>query len=184
MLTLQTLRRSAEAIERHVLQLERQGGAGRQLVVPMAPHLPDLQLILDNASDAQLAELCRDYPGFYRYACVMEEVVEAERRPPSADPDAVIPLAEPLRSRMVELIRAVATLENDWQSLIEQEHGPVSSDLARQLQQLQCYWLEEQAAFQAQLRSSGLPDRSCAFVTTALEQFRERLEMLQRTVSR
>jgi hypothetical protein len=46
----------------------------------MVGHLPDLHRIWVGTSDHQLATLCNDFPGFSRYASLMEEAADAERR--------------------------------------------------------------------------------------------------------
>jgi hypothetical protein len=122
--TLPILRRRAELIERRVLQLERHGLRGRLLAVQMAPHLPDLQLIWDNMSDTELIQLCRDYPGFEWYASVMEAAINVEWCRPSADIDALMPLPEPLKSKMVALVKTLTALERGWQSVLAQDRSP------------------------------------------------------------
>ncbi|MGY4730914.1 hypothetical protein [Burkholderia pyrrocinia] len=61
----------------------------------MATFLPDLERIWVNTADAQLAELCSDYPAFYGYASAMEEAAEADPLNPAVRPKQLSPLPDP-----------------------------------------------------------------------------------------
>src|SRR5271157_1750758 len=64
----------AAAINFRVRQLEAQGITGIALANHMIGHMQDLNRIYNTASDRTLCDLCRRFPGFERYARLMEEV--------------------------------------------------------------------------------------------------------------
>ncbi|KVW33181.1 hypothetical protein [Burkholderia ubonensis] len=172
-------RRSAEAIERRVLQLEQDGVAGPQLVPAMAACLPDLDQIWNYTTNAQLAELCRDYPAFYRYANVMEVATEADRREPAAMSKQLgTPLPGPLRSQLLNLLKAAATLDGGYQSLLDAGRSRNMTPYVRLLDDLHRRWRDEKFAFLTALHTSGTPARTVEFLSQALERFGERITRL------
>jgi hypothetical protein len=52
-------------------------------------YVPDLHKIWVGTSDQQLMALSNEFPGFYRYALIMEEASEAERNKASRPYDGV-----------------------------------------------------------------------------------------------
>jgi hypothetical protein len=64
------------AINLRVRQFEAQGITGIALANHMIGHMQDLHRIYNTASDRMLRDLCRRFPGFERYARLMEEVSE------------------------------------------------------------------------------------------------------------
>ena len=72
-------RRMAAAMDLRIQQLTAEGVHGLAVIERMVGHLPDLHRIWVGTSDHQLATLCNDFPGFSRYASLMEEAADAER---------------------------------------------------------------------------------------------------------
>lgn len=73
----------AARIDQQMQQLAAEGVSEAHAVINrMMGHVPDLHRIWVNTSDQQLIVLSREFPGFYRYARIMEEVSEAERNKP------------------------------------------------------------------------------------------------------
>jgi hypothetical protein len=68
------------ALSWRIQQLTAEGVHGPAMIGRMVGHLPDLQLMRVGTSDNQLAMLCDEFPGFRRYASLMEEAAEAERK--------------------------------------------------------------------------------------------------------
>ncbi len=66
----------AATINLRVRQLEAQGITGIALANHMIGHMQELHGIYNTASDQALRDLCRRFPGFERYARLMEEVSE------------------------------------------------------------------------------------------------------------
>jgi hypothetical protein len=79
-MTVREFRRMAAAMDLRILQLTAEGVHGPAMIGRMVGHLPDLQQIWVGTSDNQLAMLCDEFPGFRRYASLMEEAAEAERK--------------------------------------------------------------------------------------------------------
>lgn len=105
MTTMEHFRKIATAIDQRVAQLAATGVSGGELLYRMVGHLPDLHRIWVGASDRQLAVLCHDYPGFYKYASLMEEAAEAQRaNPKQSRYKDWQPLQEPLRSKFSKLL--------------------------------------------------------------------------------
>jgi hypothetical protein len=80
--TMKDFRRMAKAMDQRVRKLVAEGVPDRELLHRMVGHLPDLQKIWVGTTDLGLASLCQDYPGFFKYASLMEEAFEAERAKP------------------------------------------------------------------------------------------------------
>lgn len=67
-------RRLAAKIDQHMQQLAAQGVSEAHAIVNrMMGYVPDLHKIWVGTSDRQLMALSREYPGFYRYAHIMED---------------------------------------------------------------------------------------------------------------
>ena len=61
-------------------QLSAQGvNDAHAIINRMMGYVPDLHKIWVGTSDDQLIALSNEFPGFYRYALIMEEASEAER---------------------------------------------------------------------------------------------------------
>lgn len=67
-------RRLATKIDQHMQQLATQGVSEAYVIINrMMGYVPDLHKIWVGASDTQLKALSHEFPGFYRYAILMEE---------------------------------------------------------------------------------------------------------------
>ena len=68
-------------MEQHMQQLSAQGVNDAHAIIDrMMGYVPDLHKIWVGTSDDQLIALSNQFPGFYRYALIMEEASEAERK--------------------------------------------------------------------------------------------------------
>ena len=65
------------------------GELGHAVINRMMGYVPDLHRIWVNTSDQQLMALSREFPGFYRYARIMEEASDAERNKASRPYDGM-----------------------------------------------------------------------------------------------
>ncbi|CAE6854102.1 hypothetical protein R69658_07309 [Paraburkholderia aspalathi] len=73
-------RRLAAKIDQHMQQLSAQGVNDAPAILNrMMEYVPDLHRIWVGTTDYQLIALSNEFPGFYRYALIMEEASEAER---------------------------------------------------------------------------------------------------------
>jgi len=173
-------RRLAVTMHQRVRQLEANGVTGHELLYRMVGHLPDLQRIWVGANDSQLATLCQDYPGFYKYASLMEEAAEAERANPGRSRYKDLPpLDEPLKSKLAELLTDAATLEQRYQSLIS---GGTRKNDARieKLSRLHRKWLSNRERFIDALKEADLPKNISEFAVPMLGQMADRISNLEK----
>ena len=90
-------RRLAAKIDQHMQQLAAQGVSEAHAIINrMMGYGPDLHRIWVGTSDQQLMALSREFPGFYRYARIMEEASEAERRKASRPYDGMAEFSDAL----------------------------------------------------------------------------------------
>ena len=112
----------AAAINLRVRQLEAQGITGVALANHMIGHMQDLHRIYNTASDRTLRDLCHRFPGFERYARLMEEVSEQNQAMVSAGthPYGDLPeLPEPLKASLLHVMHAAAELEREFQAAVD-----------------------------------------------------------------
>ena len=82
----------------------------------MIGYVPDLHQIWVGASDQELMGLSREFPGFYRYAFIMEEASEADRNKASRPYDGMVEFSEEHKQRAAQLLVTAATLERGFQA--------------------------------------------------------------------
>jgi hypothetical protein len=89
-MSMNEFRRLAAEIDQHIQQLSAQGVNDPPAIINrMMGYVPDLHRIWVGASDDQLIALSNEFPGFYRYAFIMEEAFEAERNKASRPYDGI-----------------------------------------------------------------------------------------------
>ena len=104
-------RRLAAKIDQHMQQLAAQGVSEAHAIINrMMGYGPDLHRIWVGTSDQQLMALSREFPGFYRYARIMEEASEAERRKASRPYDGMAEFSEQHKQMGAQLLTTAATL--------------------------------------------------------------------------
>ena len=180
---MEEFRRMAATIDQRVGQLAAKGVTGGELLTCMVGHLPDLQRIWVGTNDRQLAILCQDCPGFYKYASLMEEAADAERANPGRSHRKDLPeLNEPLKSRLSELLTDAATLERRYQALIS---GGTRKNDARieKLSRLHRKWLSNRDRFIEALKDADLPKSVSDFAVPMLGQMAERISNLEKRFS-
>ena len=73
-MTMNDFRRLAAKIDQHMQQLAAEGVREPDAIMTrMIGYVPELHNIWVGASDQQLIALSRDFPGFYRFAGIMEK---------------------------------------------------------------------------------------------------------------
>lgn len=77
----------------------------------MTGHLLDLHKIWTTTTDEQLAMLCRAYPGFCRYASLMEEASIAESQKSSRSSGGQPELPAAIKEQLKALLGTAAKLE-------------------------------------------------------------------------
>ena len=71
-------RQIAEAIDLRVRQLAVHRLSDAELIDQMLGYMPDLQRLWDSTTDDELFGFCEKYPGFLRYATVMEDLSQVK----------------------------------------------------------------------------------------------------------
>ena len=164
----------AAAIDLRVRQLETEGVTGIALANHMIGHMPELQTIYSTASDRTLLDLCRRFPGFERYARLMENVSEQNQAMASAGthPYADLPeLPEPLKASLRHVLGSAAELERAFQAAVE---GGRDAQ-AERLTALRRQWAEDLQHLVQQFRSSDVPLRTQELVQRAVRTVAARI---------
>lgn len=116
-MSMNEYRRLAARIDQHMQQLDAEGVTRAPDVFNrMMGYVPDLHQIWVNTSDQQLMALSREFPGFYRYALIVEEASEAERRKASRSYDGIDTASEQHKRMGERLLTTAATLEHGYQA--------------------------------------------------------------------
>src|ERR1039458_2306539 len=111
----------AAEIDLRVRQLSVQNLSDSALIEQMFGYAASLQRLWTSTTDDELVALCRQYPGFVRYATLMENLSETMRTGvgvPAHIKD-MAPLPEALRQAMIKLMSDGAELERGLQQRIE-----------------------------------------------------------------
>ena len=159
-------RRLAAKIDQHMQQLAAQGVSEAHAIINrMMGYGPDLHRIWVGTSDQQLMALSREFPGFYRYARIMEEASEAERRKASRPYDGMAEFSEQHKQMGAQLLTTAATLERGYQAFRAsgslQDFRPQLDELGR----LHRQWLSDLEAFKDSLRTQGAEPKVLEYVT-------------------
>ena len=174
---MQDANQIAAAINLRVRQLEAQGITGMALANHMLGHMQDLHGIYNTASDRTLHDLCRRFPGFKRYARLMEEVSERNQAMVAAGthPHADLPeLPEPLKASLVQVMRAAADLEREFEAA-----GTDGRDKqAERLTAMRRQWADDLERLVHEFRSSDLPLRTQALVQKVISDVAKRIERM------
>lgn len=118
-----SVRQLAREMDERVRQLTnaQPSISDRDLMEQMVGFLPNLHHLWTTTSDDTLANLCGEFRGFYRYALVMENAFDEQRKNPNAvqfGPD-VQPLPMSVRPAVAQLMSEAATLEREMQNLAD-----------------------------------------------------------------
>ncbi len=94
-MSISEFRRLAAKIDQHMQQLSALGvNDAPGILNRMMGYVPDLRKIWVGTSDNELIALSNEFPGFYRYALIMEEAFEVERNKASRPYDGMVKLPE------------------------------------------------------------------------------------------
>ncbi|MBW5812780.1 hypothetical protein H0I54_13465 [Yersinia kristensenii] len=78
-MTMADFRRMAAKMDQHMQQLDAQGVTEPHPIINrMMGYTPELHQIWTDTTDKELIALTQEYPGFYRYALIMETAFEQE----------------------------------------------------------------------------------------------------------
>ena len=169
--------RIAAAINLRVRQLEAEGITGIALANDMIGHMQDLHGIYSTASDRALRDLCDRFPGFERYARIMEEMSERDQAMmvSGSHPYGDLPeLPEPLKAKLLHVLRAAAELEREAQAAFDGGHG----DQAERLTMLRRRWADDLGRLVHEFQSSDLPLGTQALVQQVLKATADRIRKM------
>jgi hypothetical protein len=167
----------AATINLRVCQLEAQGITGIALANQMIGHMQDLHRIYNAASDRTLRDLCRRFPGFERYARLMEEVSEQNQAMVDAGthPYGDLPeLPEPLKTSLLHVMRSAAELEREFQAAVDGGRD----DQAERLTTMRRRWADDLQKLVHEFRSSDAPLRSQALVQQVVKAVAAQIERM------
>ena len=66
----------AQTINQWVKTVEQQGGGDAELLQKAYMHMPTFKQLLDTSTQEQMDSLCKTYPGFYRFANLLEKLAQ------------------------------------------------------------------------------------------------------------
>ena len=170
-------RRLAARIDRHMQQLGVQGVNDPHAIIHrMMEYAPDLNQIWVGTSDDQLMALTKEFPGFYRYACVMEEAFEAERNTAARPYDGVAEFSDAHKQRAAQLLATAATLERGYQAFRASGNLQVFQPQVNELGRLHWQWLADLDSFKASVGYAQ--PKALAYVDEAFGRLVERIRQL------
>jgi hypothetical protein len=172
-------RRLAAGMDLRMEQLAAEGVPVSAMIDRMAGHLPDLHRIWTSTTDDQLAMLCREHPGFHRYAALIEEAAEAERRKPARPYDDLPELPDVLKEHLLALLSTAAKLERDYQAVLDATGAPAPTPWVRPLIELRTHWDADLSRFKAALQSAGVPQKSRDIILPELDRMAQRIVELE-----
>ncbi|WP_051320771.1 hypothetical protein [Cupriavidus sp. amp6] len=139
-------------------------------------YVPNLHKIWVGTSDQQLMALCHEFPGFYRYALIMEEASEAERNKASRPYDGMAEVFEEHKQRAAQLLVTAATLERGYQAFRGSGNLQGFQPQVNELGQLHRKWLSELDSFKSALRAQGAEPRALEYVNEAFGHLVDRIK--------
>jgi hypothetical protein len=166
----------AAMIDERVGQLTREALSDTVLVNRMLGYMPALHRLWTSAPDEELAALFNAYPGFARYARLMEDMSESPRTGVGVPPGVtdLSPAEEPVKGLLEGMLATGATLEQQLQQ--RQEERLADKDF--QLDTLYRQWRLVVPQFVAHVRSSTLHPGSQGVIVQVLEEMAARIDSL------
>lgn len=172
-------RRLAAKIDQHMQQLAAKGVSEAHAIINrMMGYVPDLHKIWVGTSDQQLMVLSHEFPEFYRYALIMEEASEAERRKTSRSYDGMAEFSEQHKQMSAQLLTTAATLERGYQAFLASGNLQVFRPQLDELGRLHRQWLSDLGAFEESLRAQGAEPKVLEYVNGAFDRLAERIKQL------
>lgn len=172
-------RRLAAKIDQHMQQLAAQGVSEAHAIINrMMGYVPDLQKIWNSTSDQQLMALSNEFPGFYRYALIMEEASEAERNKTSRPYDDMAEFSEEHKQRAAQLLATAANLKRGYQAFRGSGSLQGFQPQVNELGRLHAQWLSNLDSFKSSLREQGVEPKALEYVNEAFGRLAERIRQL------
>jgi len=178
-MSMNEFRRWAAKMDQHMHQLAAEGVNDAPAILHrMMGYVPDLHQIWVGTTDHQLMALSHEFPGFYRYALIMEAAFEAERQKASRPYDGLAPLSEPYKQQGADLLTTAATLERGYQALLGSGHRQGVQPQVDEMDRLHQQWLSDLERFKRALRAQGAEPRALEYVNEAFGHIAERIKQL------
>jgi hypothetical protein len=179
-------RQIAEAIDLRVRQLAKTGISDRNLVDQMVGYMADLQRLWYSTTDDELEAFCDAYPGFLRYATLMEDVSRVMREGGGvpAEIRALPRLTEPLKGDYQRLLAEGATFEREFQEEMDRIRARQAAGSAWPLKRPVVpakaihEWSERVSALHVRIRLSELAPPAQALLLQSLSEQLRRLDAL------
>ncbi len=172
-------RRLAAKIDQHMQQLADQSiSESHAIINRMMGYVPDLHKIWVGTTDQQLMALSREFPGFYRYALIMEEASEAERKKASRPYDGMAEFSEQYKQRGAQLLTTAATLERGYQAFRAGGNLQVFRPQLDELSRLHRQWQSDLDAFKDSLCAQGAEPKVLEYVNEVFDRLAERIKQL------
>lgn len=178
-MSMNDLRRLAARIDQHMQHLAAQGvDEPGSIINRMMGYVPDLHKIWIGTSDQQLMALASEFPGFYRYAVIMEEASEAERTKASRPYDDLAELSEANKTSANQLLVNAATLERGYLAFRGSGQQPVFQAQLDDLGRLHRQWLADVDRYIDSLRAQGAEPKALAYIVEAFASMADRIKQL------
>jgi hypothetical protein len=172
-------RQLAAKIDLHMQQLAAQGvNDAHAIINRMMGYVPDLHKIWVGTSDDQLIALSNEFPGFYRYALIMEEASEAERNKASRSYDGMAKFTEQHKQLAAQLLATAATLERGYQAFLGSGKLQIYQPQVNEMDKLHQQWLSDLASFKSSLRAQGAEPKALEYVNEVFGHLAERIKKL------
>ena len=114
----------------------------------------------------------------YRYAVIMEDASEAERRKASRPYDDLPQLSEPYQQQAVQLLSTAATLESGYQAFFGSAHLETFQLQVSKMNLLHRQWLVDLESFKNALQAQGAEPKMMAYMNEAFGHLANRIKML------
>ena len=178
-MSMNEFRRLAAKMDQHMQQLSAQGvNDAHAIINRMMGYVPDLHKIWVGTSDDQLIALSNEFPGFYRYALIMEEAFEAERNKASRPYDGMAQFSEQHKQLADQLLTTAATLERGYQAFRGSGNRQVFQPQVNEMGKLHRQWLSDLENFKNSLRAQGAEPMALEYVNEAFGRIAERIKKL------
>ena len=178
-MSMNEFRRLAAKIDEHMQQLSALGvNDAHAIINRMMGYVPDLHKIWVGTSDDQLIALSNEFPGFYRYALIMEEASEAERNKPSRSYDGMAEFSEHHKQLAAKLLTTAATLERGYQAYRGSGNLQVFQPQVNELGRVHRQWLSDLDSFKSSLCAQGAEPKVLEYVNEAFGRLAERIKQL------
>lgn len=178
-MSMNEFRRLAAKIDQHMQQLSAQGVSETHAIINrMMGYVPDLHKVWVGTSDQQLVALSNEFPGFYRYALIMEEASEAERNRASRPYDGLAEFSEEHKQRAAQLLAVAATLERGYLAFRGSGNLQVFQPQVNELGRLHHQWLSDLDSFKNSLRAQDAESKTLEYVNEAFGRLADRIKQL------